>query len=110
MADRTESDLVWVSFGLSFAQRLRWLRKRRGLSQEALGHLTGIHRNQISNLERNVSRDDGCNDPKLSTVYKLARALDVAPALLLPASGDRVPRRIDVAFSQVELELEAGLG
>lgn len=51
MANKTESDLVWVSFGLSFAQRLRWLRKRRGLSQEALGLLTGMHRNQISNLE-----------------------------------------------------------
>jgi len=51
VANKTESDLVWVSFGLSFAQRLRWLRKRRGLSQEALGLLTGMHRNQISNLE-----------------------------------------------------------
>ena len=60
-----------------FARNLRAERKRRGLSQEALGHACGLHRTEISLLER------AGRDPRLSTIVKVARALGVPPASLL---------------------------
>jgi transcriptional regulator with XRE-family HTH domain len=82
-------DLEWGTYGDSFGHRVITLRKARGFSQERLGQLSGMHRNQISNIERNVSsKQDKFSDPHLSTVYKIARALDVHPSLLIP-DGDR---------------------
>ena len=60
-----------------FATNLRDARHQRGLSQEALGHLTGLHRTEISLLER------AGRDPRLSTLVRLARALELTPADLL---------------------------
>ena len=59
-----------------FARNLRAERERRGLSQEALGHVCGLHRTEISLLER------AGRDPRLSTIVKVARALRVPPASL----------------------------
>ncbi|MBA3560099.1 MAG: helix-turn-helix transcriptional regulator [Gemmatimonadaceae bacterium] len=60
-----------------FARNLRAERERRGLSQEALGHVCGLHRTEISLLER------AGRDPRLSTIVKVARGLRVPPASLL---------------------------
>lgn len=60
-----------------FACNLRAERKRRSLSQEALGHACGLHRTEISLLER------AGRDPRLATIVKIARALRVTPASLL---------------------------
>lgn len=60
-----------------FAQNLRAERLRRGLSQEALGDACGLHRTEVSLLER------GGREPRLSTIVRLARALKVRPAELL---------------------------
>lgn len=60
-----------------FADNLRSLRKRRGLSQEALGDVAGIHRTEVSLLERSG------RDPRLSTLVRLARALGVPVSRLL---------------------------
>ena len=60
-----------------FAHNLRQQRLRRGLSQEALGHAAGLHRTEISLLER------AGRDPRLSTITRLAHALDIRPAALL---------------------------
>lgn len=59
----------------------------RGLTQEQLAALSGIARNSISNIERNLNNAGTATNPQLSTIYRLARALDVPPAVLLPA-GD----------------------
>lgn len=48
-----------------------------GLSQEALGHACGLHPTEISRLER------AARDPRLATIIRLARALEVTPAELL---------------------------
>ena len=64
---------VEIAFGLV----LRAKRKEGGLSQEALALEAGIDRNFVSLMER------GLNQPSLSTVFKLAKALKVEPASLL---------------------------
>lgn len=60
-----------------FGANVRQTRHKRGLSQEALGHACGLHPSEISRLERAV------REPRLSTVVRLARALEVKPADLL---------------------------
>lgn len=60
-----------------FAANLRRHRQRLGLSQEALGFEAGIHRTEVSLLER------AGREPRLTTIVKLARALGVTPCDLL---------------------------
>jgi transcriptional regulator with XRE-family HTH domain len=60
-----------------FAVNLRQQRLRRGLSQEALGHKCHLHRTEVSLLER------AQREPRLSTIVRLARALEISPAVLL---------------------------
>lgn len=60
-----------------FGERIRELRIKKGLSQEQLAELSGLHRTYISSLElgkRNVS---------LINIYVLAKALGVTPDKLL---------------------------
>lgn len=87
------------------------VRKARGLSQEELAHRCGMHRNAVSNLERGTSnRDPFISDPLLSTVYRLASALDVAPALLLPDLTATPPARsAELGGPAVRSEVEAEL-
>jgi transcriptional regulator with XRE-family HTH domain len=64
-----------------FGTRLRALREKRGLSQQELADIIGIHLSQLSRLEREASF------PTAETVLSLARALHATTdALLL---GDR---------------------
>ncbi len=60
-----------------FAANLRAQRERAGISQERLGFRSGLHRTEISLLER------GEREPRLSTIVRVARGLKVAPADLL---------------------------
>jgi transcriptional regulator with XRE-family HTH domain len=53
------------------AKRLRQLRDERGLSQRALAEKAGISREYLARLET------GRQDPTLSTLEKIARALKV---------------------------------
>lgn len=64
-----------------FGPRLRALREKRGLSQQELADLIGIHMSQLSRLERSVST------PSAETVLSLARALRATTDALL--RGDR---------------------
>lgn len=89
----TGDELEWPTFGYSFSRRLRLIRNRRNLSQEQLAHRSGLHRNQVSNLERNISGAEGAADPHMSTVYRLARVLDVPPVMLIPDADAPVEKR-----------------
>jgi transcriptional regulator with XRE-family HTH domain len=60
-----------------FAANLRALRERAGISQEELGHQAGLHRTEISLLER------AGREPRLTTIVRLARTLGVKPTVLL---------------------------
>ncbi|HWB69581.1 MAG TPA: helix-turn-helix transcriptional regulator [Solirubrobacterales bacterium] len=55
-----------------FALNLRRARQRKGISQEELGFLCGLHRTEISLLER------GGREPRLGTIVKLAGALETS--------------------------------
>ena len=60
-----------------FATNVRKYRKEKGLSQEALADLAGLHRTYISAIERerrNISIDN---------IENIAAALDVEPYMLL---------------------------
>ena len=61
----------------TLARNLRLLRGERGLSQEALADLAGLHRTYVGSIERserNVSLDN---------IQRLAASLDVTVARLL---------------------------
>ena len=66
-----------VSMRAPFAANLRGHRERLGLSQESLGAMCGLHRTEISLLERRK------RSPRLETIVVLARALQLEPAELL---------------------------
>lgn len=55
-----------------------WRRKAAGLSMREFGALAGMSQPFLSQLERGLSL------PSMTSVYKLAHALDVAPGDLLP--------------------------
>ena len=56
-----------------FSVNLRKARQKSEISQEELGFRCQLHRTEISLLER------GGREPRLSTIVKLASALDVTP-------------------------------
>jgi transcriptional regulator with XRE-family HTH domain len=66
-------DSVLVRFG----NRVRELRKKKGLSQEALALESGLDRSYVGGVER------GERNISLENIEKLARALDVHPSELL---------------------------
>jgi transcriptional regulator with XRE-family HTH domain len=59
-----------------FGDRIRALRHDRGLSQERLAELAGVHRTYLSSLER------GERNVSLDNIYAIAEALGVPPAEL----------------------------
>jgi transcriptional regulator with XRE-family HTH domain len=69
-----------------FGRNLRRWRTKRGLSQEDLSALAEIHATNIGKLER------GERNPSLTTVIRLASALEVKPAVLIEdITGDDIP-------------------
>jgi transcriptional regulator with XRE-family HTH domain len=74
MPDRNDDEVR--ARHLSFGHRVRDLRQARGLSQENLAELAGLHRTYVSSLER------GQRNVGLDNILALAVALDVPPAEL----------------------------
>lgn len=66
-----------MSVAERFGENLHRLRKQAGISQEALGFLAGLHRTEVSILER------GKRLPRIDTLIKVAGALDSPPSDLL---------------------------
>ena len=61
-----------------FGERLRQVRTIAQISQEKLADLAGLHRTYISSVER------GGRNVTIETVEKLAKALNVSMAELMP--------------------------
>jgi transcriptional regulator with XRE-family HTH domain len=58
-------------------ERLRRLRERRALRQEDLAELAGVGKNTVNRIEKNRT------EPHMTTIRKLAEALEVDPAELV---------------------------
>ena len=64
-----------------FGERLRKVRKERGISQERLADLAGLHRTYVSGVER------GERNISLLNIERLAVALDVTMSDLMPSAA-----------------------
>lgn len=62
----------------AFGQRIREVRKRKGISQDRLALMTDIDRSYMGRIERGEAQIT------LEKVYRLAKALDCLPQELLP--------------------------
>jgi transcriptional regulator with XRE-family HTH domain len=60
-----------------FGKNLRVARMKLGLTQEQVAERSGVQAGEVSRIER------GKRDPKVSTLEKLAAAVEVAPGRLL---------------------------
>lgn len=61
-----------------FGERVRKLRKEKGMSQEQLADAAGIERSYMGTIER------GERNPTLLKVHNIAKALKVSAGQLLP--------------------------
>lgn len=61
-----------------FGENVRKARGDMGISQEELAHRADLHRTQISLIER------GQRTPRLDTIERLAKALEIQPYQLIP--------------------------
>jgi transcriptional regulator with XRE-family HTH domain len=62
---------------IAFGRRLREVREGMGLSQNMLAERARVHPTAIGRIER------GGREPRLTTILRLASALDVEPGALL---------------------------
>lgn len=62
---------------VAFGERVRELRHAKGWTQERLAEEAGLNSVQISHIER------GANEPKLTTILRLARAFGMTASELL---------------------------
>lgn len=69
----------------AFGELLASVRGRAGLSQEELGARSGLDRTTISQLERGVT------SPRMESLIRIAGALGLDPAELLPPLRWRPP-------------------
>jgi transcriptional regulator with XRE-family HTH domain len=60
-----------------FGKNLRAARKKLGLTQEEVAERSGVQAGEVSRIER------GKRDPQISTLEKLAAAVELPPGRLL---------------------------
>lgn len=68
-----------------FGARVRALRERAGISQEALADRAGLHRTYVGSVER------GERNISLANIHRLADALGVPPSELLGTDDEGGP-------------------
>jgi transcriptional regulator with XRE-family HTH domain len=69
---------------VGFGRVVRRLRQEQQISQEELGHRTGLHRNHVGEIERAEL------SPTLSSVEVLAEALGTSPSRLIALAEEEV--------------------
>ncbi|HEX5375572.1 MAG TPA: helix-turn-helix transcriptional regulator [Solirubrobacterales bacterium] len=79
-----------------FGLNLVLLRSRAGYSQHFAAERSGLHRTEISFLER------GQRMPQLDTIVKLAGAIDAAPDELLAGMSWRLAKVLDLPGRYLE--------
>jgi transcriptional regulator with XRE-family HTH domain len=73
-----------LDVSIAFGKVLRELRKNKGLSQEQLGFEAELRRTYVSILEL------GQQQPSLTTVFKLAKALNITVSQLMGLLEDQI--------------------
>ena len=68
----------------TFGEVLQKCRRQKGLSQEKLAEISGLDRTFISLLER------GLRQPSLSTLLRLAQALDTSASSIVATVEERI--------------------
>jgi transcriptional regulator with XRE-family HTH domain len=68
--------MIWAMPG-RLGANLREARERLGFTQEQVADRSGVHATEVSRIER------GKRDPKVSTLERLAAAVEVPPSRLL---------------------------
>ncbi|MCR4779932.1 MAG: helix-turn-helix domain-containing protein [Ruminiclostridium sp.] len=74
------------SIAVTFGQRVRSIRKQRGLSQERLSEMCDLHPTYIGQIER------GEKNASLETIMRICRGLNVSPSELfknMSADGEK---------------------
>ena len=71
----------------TFAERLRALREKQGMSQAELARKIGVSREQISHLESDLPR---YRNPTLSTMQRLADGLGISAGILADNNAFRI--------------------
>ena len=84
-------------------RKVQAMREARGFTQEDLAEHTGIHRNQIQNIEKNrnntkdpVTGLPGPGNARLETVFRLADALRVDICYLVDPKVEVLPLPVSV--------------
>jgi transcriptional regulator with XRE-family HTH domain len=70
--------IVLTDVLVEFGARLRAVRQKKGISQERLAELAGLHRTYVSSVER------GERNISLLNIRRLATALGIAMSDLMP--------------------------
>ena len=71
------------------AENIRKLRKKKGLSQEKLARLADISNNTLIKIEQEVAKE-----PTITTVTKIASALEVSIDELVKGSKNNEKRKL----------------
>ena len=74
---RKRTDPDFETFNRQFGERLKKLRLSRNLDQDDFARAANLHRSHISQIE------NARLDPTLSTLFKLAKAVDMSVGELL---------------------------
>lgn len=85
-----------------FSERLRHLRKQKGLTQAELGQLAGVHNVNLSRYERGLAH------PRADVLQRLAEALEISVGHLVEGAPSEIPpaRLVDPELRQQLEEIE----
>jgi transcriptional regulator with XRE-family HTH domain len=97
-----DNDLEHVGLTIDVGGRLRELRQERGMSMRSLGRASGLSTNALSMIERAKT------SPSVSTLYKLAEALEVPITAFFRVEPERKPVVLCRASERSKVEFELG--
>ena len=96
----------WLSedaLSINVGQRIRSIREERGLSIRGLARLSGMSANALSMIER------GRSSPSVSTLYKVAGALEIPVTVLFRADTETTEIVFKKASGRIRVPFTRGL-
>ena len=85
---------------VSFSQRLKELRKKRGLSQTELASVCKLHPSHLSKFESPHKGNEVL--PRADVLIKLAKALETTTDFLLLGSNSSRSEKFEMLFSEID--------